>query len=45
VLSDAYSGGGKVLVRWSQTRPDALIGFAAYLADRVDLLVHPPAGA
>ncbi|KRE23119.1 hypothetical protein [Agromyces sp. Soil535] len=45
VLSDAYGGGGKVLVRWSPTQPDALIGFAAYLADRVDLLVHPPEGA
>ncbi|WP_173921430.1 hypothetical protein [Agromyces sp. Marseille-P2726] len=45
VLGGDGRGGAKVLVRWSPTQPDALIGFEAYLIDRVDLLVHPPAGA
>jgi hypothetical protein len=45
VLSDEYGAGGKVLVRWSPAQPDALIDLASYLADRVELLVHPPSGA
>ena len=35
---------GAVLVRWSHAQPDALTPLDAYLRDRVDLLVHPPAG-
>ncbi len=45
VLSDEYGAGGKVLVRWSTTQPDALIDLASYLADRVELLADPPSGA
>ncbi|MEI5584148.1 MULTISPECIES: hypothetical protein [unclassified Agromyces] len=37
--------GDEVLVRWSPSRPDALIALEAYLRDRVDLLIHPPQGA
>lgn len=37
--------GGAVLVRWSPAQPDALTPFERYLADRVELLVNPPAGA
>lgn len=37
---------GTVLVRWSPTAgDDAAIPLADYLADRVELLVHPPQGA
>lgn len=35
---------GQVLVRWSHAQPDALSPFDRYLADRVDLLAHPPQG-
>lgn len=45
VLSEQHAAGGKVLVRWSPSQPDALIDLASYLADRVELLVHPPSGA
>lgn len=45
VLSEAHGAGGKVLVRWNPAQPDALIDLASYLADRVELLVHPPSGA
>jgi hypothetical protein len=34
-----------VLVRWSHAQPDALTPLDRYLADRVDLLAHPPQGA
>ncbi|MFD4421225.1 hypothetical protein ACFWN7_06950 [Agromyces sp. NPDC058484] len=37
--------GGVVLVRWNPTQPDALTPLDRYLADRVELLVHPPGGA
>jgi hypothetical protein len=37
--------GGTAMVRWSPSTPGALTGFDAYLADRVELLVHPPEGA
>ena len=37
--------GGEVLVRWSPAQPDAVTPLGAYLADRVDLLVHRPEGA
>ena len=33
---------GRVLVRWSHAQPDALTPLDRYLADRVDLLAHPP---
>jgi hypothetical protein len=37
---------GRALVRWSASAPgDTAIDFAAYLADRVSLLVSPPEGA
>ncbi|AWB85239.1 hypothetical protein [Mycetocola zhujimingii] len=36
--------GGRALVRWSTTGADA-VDFATYLADRVELLAEPPAGA
>lgn len=36
---------GEVFVRWSPAQPDALTALDGYLADRVDLLVHPPSGA
>ena len=36
---------GEVLVRWSHAQPDALMPLDRYLADRVDLLAHPPQGA
>ncbi|MGI9823555.1 hypothetical protein [Agromyces sp. Marseille-Q5079] len=44
---DAASGplvvrDGEVHVRWSPTQPDALAPFERYLAERVDLLAHPP---
>ncbi len=35
---------GEVRVRWSHAQPDALTPLDRYLADRVDLLVHPPQG-
>ncbi|GAA1757232.1 hypothetical protein [Agromyces humatus] len=35
----------QVFVRWSATQADALTPLERYLADRVDLLAHPPAGA
>jgi hypothetical protein len=34
----------QVLVRWSPTQPDALAPFERYLAERVELLAHPPEG-
>lgn len=33
---------GEVLVRWNPTSPDALAPLARYLAERVELLAHPP---
>jgi hypothetical protein len=47
---DAASGplvvrDGDVFVRWSPMQPDALAPFARYLAERVELLARPPAGA
>ena len=33
---------GEVLVRWSPAQPDALAPFERYLAERVELLAHPP---
>ena len=45
VLGGDGSGNEKVLVRWSPSQPDALIGFEAYLIDRTDLLLHPPQGS
>ena len=35
---------GRVLVRWSATSPNA-VEVASYLAERVELLTHPPEGA
>ena len=35
---------GHVHVRWSATQADALTPLERYLADRVELLAHPPAG-
>ncbi|GAA1797790.1 hypothetical protein [Agromyces neolithicus] len=35
----------QVFVRWSATQPDALTPLERYLADRVELLANPPAGA
>ncbi|GAA1959039.1 hypothetical protein [Agromyces allii] len=35
----------EVFVRWNPTSPDALAPLARYLAERVELLAHPPAGA
>lgn len=38
--------GGQPLVRWSATAgDDAAVPFAAYLAERAELLSHPPEGA
>ncbi|WP_157156749.1 hypothetical protein [Diaminobutyricimonas sp. LJ205] len=38
--------GDDAFVRWSATAPDdAAIPFEKYLAERVDLLVHPPEGS
>ena len=34
----------QALVRWSPTQPDALAPLERYLAERVDLLAHPPQG-
>ena len=45
VLGSDGEGGLEVFVRWSPTQPDALTPLDRYLADRVDLLVHPPQGA
>jgi len=37
---------GALFVSWNSTRsPDSLTPFAAYLAERVELLADPPAGA
>ena len=36
--------GGEALVRWSPTA-DAAVPLAGYLADREELLLHPPQGA
>ncbi|WP_395245311.1 hypothetical protein ACGGZK_05760 [Agromyces sp. MMS24-K17] len=36
---------GVLRVRWSPTDPGALADLAGYLAERVDLLAHPPGGA
>lgn len=36
---------GQALVRWNTADPDVTTDFDAYLADRVALLVDPPAGA
>lgn len=35
---------GEALVRWSASS-EQTVGFAAYLAERVELLAHPPQGA
>lgn len=45
VLSSDGAGGLAVFVRWSPSQPDALTPLDAYLRDRVDLLLHPPAGS
>ena len=37
--------GDALFVRWSPAQPDALTPLDRYLADRVELLVNPPAGA
>lgn len=37
--------GDVVMVRWSAAQPDALTPLETYLADRADLLLHPPEGA
>jgi len=34
----------EVVVRWDPARADAVIPLGSYLADRVDLLAHPPQG-
>jgi hypothetical protein len=36
---------GVVQVRWSPTQANALVPLDRYLADRADLLAHPPQGA
>ncbi|GAA4157760.1 hypothetical protein GCM10022286_09660 [Gryllotalpicola daejeonensis] len=36
---------GAAFVRWSPTQPDALIELQPYLADRAELLLHPPEGS
>lgn len=36
---------GAAYVRWMPSSPDSLAPFEAYLAERVALLEHPPAGA
>jgi hypothetical protein len=36
---------GAAYVRWAPSNPDALTGFDAYLAERVELLASPPEGA
>lgn len=37
---------GELFVSWNATRsPDSLVRFAAYLAERVELLADPPPGA
>ena len=41
----SIAGTPEVVVRWDPGRADAVVPLAAYLADRVDLLVHPPQGA
>ncbi|MBM7506152.1 hypothetical protein ACFPER_03470 [Agromyces aurantiacus] len=38
-------GATQVGVRWDPSRADALIPLASYLAERVELLAHPPQGA
>ena len=45
VLTTGPDGSVEVGVRWNPSRDDALIPFASYLAERVDLLVNPPQGA
>jgi hypothetical protein len=37
--------GDEVLVRWSPSRDAVLVPLASYLAERVELLAHPPQGA
>ena len=36
---------GGLFVRWNAGSPDALMPFAAYLTERVELLANPPEGA
>ncbi|WP_139415991.1 hypothetical protein [Agromyces laixinhei] len=37
--------GDELFVRWSPTQPGALAALDGYLADRIELLTNPPAGA
>jgi hypothetical protein len=45
LLLASIGGSPEVVVRWDPARADALIPLSSYLADRVDLLAHPPQGA
>jgi len=45
VLTTSVDGSAAVGVRWNPTSPDAVLPLESYLAERVDLLAHPPQGA
>lgn len=45
VLATGAGGAPQVAVRWDPARADAVIPFESYLAERVELLAHPPHGA
>jgi hypothetical protein len=45
VLVQHGDGEVTVGVRWNPAFADAALPLEAYLAERVDLLVHPPRGA
>jgi hypothetical protein len=45
VLTSDADGASQVAVRWDPARADAVIPFESYLAERVELLAHPPHGA
>ncbi|MGR2752637.1 hypothetical protein [Agromyces arachidis] len=45
VLATAADGSAEVAVRWDPARADAVIPLGRYLAERADLLAHPPQGA
>lgn len=45
VLANDAAGAPQVAVRWDPARADAVIPFESYLAERVELLAHPPQGA
>ncbi|WP_353814626.1 hypothetical protein [Agromyces sp. SYSU T00266] len=45
VLTAGVDGAAVVGVRWNPASADAVLPLGSYLAERVDLLAHPPQGA